>query len=250
MTAEPVTPHRAHEATTREFKTLESTAPESTAGRILEAGMRCFAREGFTGATTRMIAAEAGVTLPVIAYHFGNQDGLHRACAREIVEQHRRLLLPLVARARIAADAGTLTPDDARAWLERIIDALLGAITADAGQRLSTDFVLREMSEQGPGYTLLYDELWRPGLGLVADLLAVARGTPAGGEDERTGALMLVAALSAFTREAPISLAFLEWNALSGQRRAIVAATARHMLAGLLAGQPPADTPPVAISSS
>lgn len=236
MHAKPVTSHRAAEAApTPDSPGPDSAGPDSTARRILAAGMRCFAREGFTGATTRMIAAEAGVTLPVIAYHFGNKEGLHRACAHEIVEQHRRLLLPLVAEARGAAD-GALSAAAARAWLERILDALVAAITARADQHLATDFVLREMSEQGPGYTLLYEQLWHPGIRLVADLLAVARQRPPGGEDDRAGALMLLSALSAFTRETPISLAVLDWSSLTEARRDLVAATARRLLAGLLAG--------------
>ncbi|WP_338466850.1 CerR family C-terminal domain-containing protein [Novosphingobium sp. ZN18A2] len=206
----------------------------TTADRILAAGMRCFAREGFAGATTRMIAAEAGVTLPVIAYHFGNKDGLHRACAQEIVEQHRRQLLPLTSAAREAA-SGPLAPEAARDWLEKILTALVAMITADTEQRLSTDFLLREMSEQGPGYTLLVDELWQPGIGLVADLIAIARRREPGSEQDRAGALMLIASLSAFTREEPISRAFLGWDALDGSRRKTVAEIAHRLLAGLVA---------------
>lgn len=216
--------------------TLAKPASASTtAARILGAGMRCFAREGFAGATTRMIAAEAGVTLPVIAYHFGNKDGLHRACAQEIVEQHRRRLLPLTSAAREAA-SGPLAPEAAREWLEKILGALVAMITADAEQRLTTDFVLREMSEQGPGYALLYEELWHPGIGLVADLIAIARKRVPGNEEDRAGALMLIASLSAFTREEPISRAFLGWKALDQARRDTVTGIAHRLLAGLVAG--------------
>ncbi|MDE2562131.1 MAG: CerR family C-terminal domain-containing protein [Sphingomonadales bacterium] len=218
-----------------EAQTIMRQAPGgTTAERILASGMACFAREGFAGATTRMIAAEAGVTLPVIAYHFGNKDGLHRACAQEIVEQHRRGLLPLTSAAREAA-SGPLAPEAAREWLEKILSALVAMITADTGQRLSTDFVLREMSEQGPGYALLFEELWQPGIGLVADLVAIARKREPGNEDDRAGALMLIASLSAFTREEPISRAFLGWDALDDDRRGKVAGIAHRLLAGLVA---------------
>lgn len=212
---------------------VSDSAEETTAARILRAGMTCFARDGFAGATTRRIAALAGVTLPVIAYHFGNKDGLHRACAHDIVEQHRRRLRPLVAAARAAADAGTLHPRQARAWLERILSALVAAITADSDQRLATDFVLREMSEQGPGYTLLYEQLWRPGIGLVADLVGRARDHAATTEDDRLGALMLLAALSAFTREEPVTRAFLGWDGLDDDRRRQITAVSHALLAGL-----------------
>ncbi|EPX59273.1 transcriptional regulator, TetR family [Cystobacter fuscus DSM 2262] len=219
---------------------LETKSPltpaEMTKARILEAGMRCFAREGFAGATTRMIAAEAGVTLPVIAYHFGNKEGLHRACAQEIVEQHSRRLLPLVCAAREAANKGSLSATEARDWLDRILEALVNAVTADAEQRLTTDFVLREMSEQGPGYALLFEGLWSPGIGLVADLLAIARQRRPGKEEERAGAVMLITSLSAFTAIEPVSLAFLGWERLDGTRRDTVTALAKRLLDGLVGG--------------
>jgi AcrR family transcriptional regulator len=212
------------------------TSAEMTKARILEAGMRCFAREGFAGATTRMIAAEAGVTLPVIAYHFGNKEGLHRACAQEIVDQHSRRLLPLVCAAREAANKGTLPATEARNWLDRILEALVNAVTADAEQRLTTDFLLREMSEQGPGYALLFEGLWNPGIGLVADLLAIARQRRPGKEEDRAGAVMLITSLSAFTAIEPVSLAFLGWERLDGTRRDTVTALAKRLLDGLVGG--------------
>lgn len=208
---------------------------ESTAARVLRVAMVAFAREGYAGATTRQIASAAGVTLPVIAYHFGNKDGLHRACARDIVEQYRRRLLPLVVTARATADDGTLSVAEARLWLERILSALVLAITADADQRLSTDFVLREMSEQGPGYDLLFEQLWRPGLVLVADLVAIARGRKAAQEDDSLGATMLLASLTAFTRQEPVTRAYLGWDGLSHDRREQITGSILAMLDGLLA---------------
>lgn len=210
------------------------TSPETTRERILRVGMACFAQEGFAGATTRMIASAAGVTLPVIAYHFGNKDGLHLACAEEIVEQHRRRLLPVAAAARCAADDGSLTAEQARVWLEKILAALVAAITADDDQRLATDFVLRELSEQGPGYHLLYEELWKPGMELVAELIAVARGRPAKEEGDRVGAMMLLASLSSLTRDEPVASAFLGGSASEEPHRTLIGQTALRLLSGLL----------------
>ncbi|NML93541.1 TetR/AcrR family transcriptional regulator [Novosphingobium sp. TW-4] len=209
--------------------------PETTRERILRVGMACFAQEGFAGATTRMIASAAGVTLPVIAYHFGNKDGLHLACAEEIVEQHRRRLLPVAAAARCAADDGSLTGDQARVWLEKILAALVAAITADDEQRLATDFVLRELSEQGPGYHLLYEELWKPGMELVAELIAIARGKGAADQSDRVGAMMLLASLSSLTRDEPVASAFLGGSASEDPHKTLIGECALRMLSGLIA---------------
>ncbi|WP_199555202.1 TetR/AcrR family transcriptional regulator [Sandaracinobacteroides hominis] len=214
---------------------LHQPAPDATARRILEAGMRAFAREGYAGATTRMIAAAAGVTLPVIAYHYGNKEGLHRACAEAIVGSYREHMLPLVLGARRAADTQSLSSSAAAVLLGQLLDALVSAIAADPEQRLGTDFVLREMTEQGPGFSLLYQELWQPGILLVADLLAIARGHQSAGEQERTGALMLLASLTAFTTQAPISLPVMGWQDLGESHRSNIAALARQLLAGLIA---------------
>lgn len=214
---------------------VRDTAPDGTPARILDAGMRAFAREGYTGATTRVIAAAAGVTLPVIAYHFGNKQGLHRACAEAIVEAYRERMLPLVQTARRSADSGVLSAETARAWLDRVLDALIAAIAAEPEQRLRTDFLLRELSEQGPGYELLFRELWQPGIVLVADLLAIARGRASAGEPDRTGAMMLMASLTAFSTLAPVSLSIMGWARLGDAQLAVIAGQARRLLDGLLA---------------
>lgn len=211
-------------------------APDNTRLRIRAAGLGAFAREGYARATTRMIAAAAGVTLPVIAYHFGNKEGLHRACAEAIVESYREHMLPLVATARRLADGGTLSAPAAREWLDRLLDALVAAIAAAPERRLATDFVLRELSDQGPGYALLLRELWRPGILLVADLLAIARGQVVTTDADRTGALMLLAALTAFTTQAPVSMAVMGWDHLGAAQRGQIADLASRLLDGLVAG--------------
>lgn len=208
---------------------------DGTRNRILLAGMQSFAREGYGGATTRMIAAAAGVTLPAIAYHFGNKEGLHRACAEAIVGGYREHMLPLALAAREAADGAALSTAGARSWLDRLIEKLVAAIAAGPGERLATDFVLRELSEPGPGYELLLRELWKPGILLVADLLARARGHSGAGEQERAGALMLLSSLSAFTTLAPVAQAVMGWESVGQQHHSLIAAHAQKLLDGLLA---------------
>lgn len=215
-------------------------AADGTRNRVLRAGLQAFAREGYAGATTRMIAAAAGVTLPTISYHFGSKDGLHRACAEAIVDAYRQQMLGLVVAARDAVDSGGVSAAAAVGWLSRILDALVAALAADTDDRLATDFVLRELSEPGPGYALLLRELWSPGITLVADLIARARGHSSAGEADRTAALMLLASLGAFTTQAPISFPLLGWQAVGPHQRAAIQAQAQLLLAGLLAGQPAA----------
>lgn len=53
--------------------------PVETRRAILDAAEECFAASGFAGATTRQVAARAGVNVATLHYHFGNKRNLYRA---------------------------------------------------------------------------------------------------------------------------------------------------------------------------
>ncbi len=74
-------------------KVLETTASTRMAGderrqQILRLAMRVFSEKGFSGTTTKEIAAAAGVSEAIIFRHFANKDELysaildHKACDR------------------------------------------------------------------------------------------------------------------------------------------------------------------------
>src|SRR5512140_3135857 len=53
--------------------------PAETRRDILKAAEESFAASGFVGATTRQVAARAGVNVATLHYHFGNKERLYRA---------------------------------------------------------------------------------------------------------------------------------------------------------------------------
>ena len=53
--------------------------PVQTRRAILNAAEGCFAASGFVGATTRQMAALAGVNVATLHYHFGSKEELYRA---------------------------------------------------------------------------------------------------------------------------------------------------------------------------
>ena len=53
--------------------------PAETRRDILRAAEESFATAGFVGATTRQVAARAGVNVATLHYHFGNKEKLYRA---------------------------------------------------------------------------------------------------------------------------------------------------------------------------
>jgi AcrR family transcriptional regulator len=69
--------------------TSRRTRPSAdvTRRRILDAALELFSERGFDGASTRDIAARAGVTQPLLGYHFRSKDELWRAAVDGIFEQ-------------------------------------------------------------------------------------------------------------------------------------------------------------------
>ena len=57
------------------LKKIDNTARQN----ILDAALQLFADKSYEGASTREIAQRAGVTQPLLAYHFSNKDALWRA---------------------------------------------------------------------------------------------------------------------------------------------------------------------------
>ncbi|MFI6287841.1 TetR family transcriptional regulator [Streptomyces sp. NPDC051018] len=103
---------------------MESTQQSSDQGRpaeqrrreLLEAADRVVLRDG-PHASMNAIAAEAGITKPILYRHFGDKSGLYRALAK----RHTDALLDSL---RLALDA----PADRRERVEATLDTYLAAI--------------------------------------------------------------------------------------------------------------------------
>ncbi|HRD46748.1 MAG TPA: CerR family C-terminal domain-containing protein [Caulobacter sp.] len=188
--------------------------------RILEAALAAFGAEGFKGATTRQIAEEAGVNLPALKYYFGGKEGLYRACAQEIVDRYSRRLLTPIAGAWTALPPEP-SPDAARAALKAVLGALAELLVGTREAERWTGFVLREMTEPGPAFDILYSQVWAPGVELVAQLIGrILPGLST--EAARIEAFLLVSSLTSFSIVRPVALKYLDWPDATGERLAAV----------------------------
>ncbi len=69
-------------------RTTRSSA-DPTRDRILEAAVALFSERSFDGATTRQIAERAGVTQPLLLYHYRSKDELWRAAVDSLFARLR-----------------------------------------------------------------------------------------------------------------------------------------------------------------
>ncbi|MGH6958723.1 MAG: CerR family C-terminal domain-containing protein [Caulobacteraceae bacterium] len=206
----------------REGETAAPRAPaskryrkgEETRRRILDAALREFGAVGAAGATTRKIAQEAVVSLPALKYYFGGKRGLYLACARQIVSEYQAHMLVMLAGVRASLDEGA-SAEAARAHLKAVLDALVDLQIGRQQSDVWMSFVLREIAEKGPAFGLLFEQLWAPGVDLVAELIGRIAGDRPGSMRPRLQALLLVSSLSAFSLARPIALRYLRWMDLA-----------------------------------
>lgn len=89
-----------------------NTDPAETRARIRAAAGALFAERGRAGASMRAVAASAGVTVGTIHHHFGDKEGLYRACVEAMYEELAALRGELAA---VALGGGSLADGIAEA---------------------------------------------------------------------------------------------------------------------------------------
>ena len=209
---------------------------EETRARIIEAAVQVFGTEGYERASTRQIAAEAGVNTPALQYYFYSKEGLHRACAEYIIGRVQEALRPLFA----AAAAGVASGDRRRAaetlcdLLDAIADTMLTTPNAAGWKR----FVARGQADgTGPGIELMREEMVRPLHETCAALVGVAIGRPADDETTKLRTILVTSQLSVLHTSRTNALCMLGWSEFDPERLAKVKAAIRtHTLAALACG--------------
>jgi AcrR family transcriptional regulator len=94
---------------------------DATRLRIIEAAIELFGKHGFKGASTRDIAARAGVNAPALQYYFENKKGVYQTCAEYIADDAWIYLEPVVIHATEVLRQDGDTP----ALIDTFIDAFI-----------------------------------------------------------------------------------------------------------------------------
>ena len=194
---------------------------DATRQRILAVALRAFGDASYKEATTRRIAEAAGVSLPTLQYHFGDKEGLYRACAEAIVDRFRRHTQSAAA---ASADAMSQdgTAETARLHLKAVIGALAAFLVGSRDAEGWAQFVARELRDPGPAFEVLYDNLWRPGILTTARLIARILGVPEDEPAARIRALLLLSSLLAFQSGRSIALRTMRWSTIGSAELAMV----------------------------
>jgi AcrR family transcriptional regulator len=112
--------------------------------QLVEIGRRLFAERGFEGTSIEEIAAQAGVSKPVVYEHFGGKEGLYAVVVDREVERLTTITMTLLdgkqSRPKFEAAAVTLLryiEDNADGFRILVRDSNPGATTGTYGTLLS-----------------------------------------------------------------------------------------------------------------
>ncbi|HTJ95673.1 MAG TPA: CerR family C-terminal domain-containing protein [Pararobbsia sp.] len=124
---------------------------EETRARIVSAAIRLFGDLGFDGASTRDIAASAGVNAPALQYYFDNKEGVYAACLRHIIDRvWSEIETPVRAAERFLADEACDDDTLVEAYLaiqDRTVEFMFQSAEAEEWRL----FMAREQAGLGAG---------------------------------------------------------------------------------------------------
>lgn len=154
--------------------------------KMLQAALVVFGQHGFDGATTRMLANEAGMNLGAIPYYFGSKEDLYAQAADYLagfieVRQAERL-------AHLQAQAQHVT--DKAALCDLVVNFLVEQARTVLNENIPTSwmhFFLRAQSERDQAFACLNQRVIEPSQSILTPLVGRIIGRP--GDDPVTAAV-------------------------------------------------------------
>jgi AcrR family transcriptional regulator len=178
--------------------------------RILLAAIKLFGEQGFASASTRAIAADAGVNPPALQYYFHNKERLHQACGQYIVDRIKRHLeLPMrrVSETLASRDREAV-PQTLWLLMETVVDRSADETDIPGWARFMNQAAVEAVDTS---VALIHREAVLPMCDAIAALLALAWDRPADDEAARLGAVLLLNQTRAFGIQRDITMAMMAW---------------------------------------
>jgi TetR/AcrR family transcriptional regulator, regulator of cefoperazone and chloramphenicol sensitivity len=178
--------------------------------RILLAAIQMFGEQGFASASTRAIAARAGVNPPALQYYFHNKERLHQACGQYLADRIKGHLEESMAGA-----AEALRTAD-RAAVPRVLWALIESVVDHSSNETEIPGWCQFLAQAAADMTdtslaLIHNEAVQPLFETMAALVALAWDRPAEDQTARLAAILLMSQTRAFGIQQQGALAMLGW---------------------------------------
>jgi AcrR family transcriptional regulator len=211
------------------------TRGEETRARIVAAAMRLFGEKGYEGASTRDIAAAAGVNAPALQYYFDNKEGVFRACIETIAERAWESLSEVVVEAERLIAQGA----DDEALIEAYCDIQTRAAEFKFKAVHQDDwrlFIARQQAGLDPdiGFEAVFRRISVRTFAVAAAMIGRLTGRPPDEEEVRIRAVALSGQFQVFHVCRRMALRLLDWQEIDAEREALVKKVVRDQTRELL----------------
>jgi AcrR family transcriptional regulator len=208
---------------------------DETRLRIIEAAIELFGEYGFEGASTRDIAARAGVNAPALQYYFENKEGVYRACAEYIADDAWVNFEPVVTHAAEVLRQQADTPVLIDAFI-RIQEAIADRMFVKACVPNQRMFFAREQAGHEPSIAseVLTRRLRQPLNDVGSQLISRITGLAADDPVTLIRMISLHGQLLLFHVAPRSTLTLLGWSEIDAEKGELLKATVREQTRVLL----------------
>ncbi|MCX4161864.1 MULTISPECIES: CerR family C-terminal domain-containing protein [Paraburkholderia] len=200
---------------------------DETRRRIIDAAVDLFGEKGFDGASTRDIAALAGVNAPALQYYFENKEGVYRACIEALADDAWEIFGPAIENAHEVLSNDDADTDELIEAFIRIQEATADSICVKAtvpGRRL---FFAREQSGSEPASAteILMNRVRKPFNAAAAALVARISGRAVDDPITLIRMFSLHGQMVIFHVAHRTTLTLLNWETFDADNAAVLKAT-------------------------
>ena len=132
--------------------------------KLIEAGLKIYSEVGYEKASTRLLAAEAGVNIAAIPYYFGSKEGLYLAVMDSIIDYYRQSLGDNLTQIQSALDNPNTTAAEYRSLFDHYMRKMVQFVLQGSPER---EQISRIYSREQLDPTSAFERLY---LGFVRNL--------------------------------------------------------------------------------
>ena len=148
--------------------------------KLIEAGLKTYSEVGYEAASTRTIAAAAGVNIAAISYYFRNKEGLYLAVIDYIIDHYRENLGRGLEKIKQALSDKKTTHTECRALLDEYMRLLIGFVLQESKERSQISHIyIREQLDPTSAFDRLYEGFIRDMQETIAALVGRVTGISA-----------------------------------------------------------------------
>jgi AcrR family transcriptional regulator len=181
--------------------------------KLIDAGLKIFSEAGYEGASTRSLAAEAGVNVAAIPYYFRSKEGLYLAVIDHIADNCRKGLGEGIAKIKSTLADKTASREDYRALLDDYMRTHIRFVLQEGSKRSQISSIFsREQLDPTPAFGRIYDGFVRDQHETLAALVARVVGPHVAKDDVKLLTQTLLCQVSGFKLSRQTVLRTMGWK--------------------------------------